>query len=56
MQIVIPNHINKGWLARTLWPDMKPQSARAKFHNKYNNECRMRFSDDEIKKIQDLIK
>jgi len=56
MQIEIPENINKGWLARNLWPEMKKESARAKFHNKLKNECRMRFLDDEIKKIKELLK
>lgn len=56
MQIEIPKNINKGWLARTMWPNMKPESARAKFHNKLNNWCRMRFTEAEIKIIEDLLK
>lgn len=55
-QIVIPENVNKGYLARCLWPDLNPKSARAKFHNKLKNECRLKFSDEEIKKIKELLK
>lgn len=56
MQIEIPKNINKGYLARQLWPKMNEKSARAKFHNKLNNWCRMRFSDDELNQLKELLK
>ena len=55
-QIEIPSNVNKGYLARMLWPNLNPKSARAKFHNKLKQDCRMRFSEEEIKKIKDLLK
>lgn len=55
-QIEIPTHVNKSEIARQLWPNMRKESAAAKFHNKLNNECRMKFSDEELKKIKDLLK
>lgn len=56
MQIEIPDNINKGYLARMLWPKMNEKSARAKFHNKLNNECRLKFSELELEKIKELLK
>lgn len=56
MQIEIPQNINKGWLARSLWPELDPKSARAKFHNKLKNDCRMKFSELELEKIKELLK
>jgi hypothetical protein len=55
-QIEIPEHVNKGFLARSLYPEMKEKSARAKFHNKLNGWCRMKFSEAEIKKIKEMLK
>ena len=56
MQIEIPKHVNKAEIAVSLWPLMKRKSASAKFYNKLYEECRMKFSDDEIKKIKELLK
>jgi len=56
MQIEIPKHINKSELARLLYPDNNEKTAVAKFHNKLNNECRMKFSEAEIKKIKEMLK
>lgn len=55
-QIEIPDNVNKGYLARMLWPKLDQKSARAKFHNKLKQDCRMKFSDDELKKLKELLK
>lgn len=55
-QIDIPANVNKGYLARCLWPNMKPESARAKFHNKLKQDCRMKFSDAELEQLKKLLK
>lgn len=55
-QIEIPPHVNKGYLAAQLWPNQPVKSRIAKFHNKLNQLYRMKFSEDELKKIKDLLK
>lgn len=56
MQIEIPNHVNKAAIAKALWPNEKRESRTAKFHNKLNNWCRMRFTDDELERIKIILK
>lgn len=55
-QIEIPEYVNKGFLAKELWPNQNPKSRVAKFHNKLNGLYRMKFSEDELKKIKELLK
>lgn len=55
-QIEIPPHVNKGYLAAQLWPNQNKKSRVAKFHNKLNQLYRMKFTDDELKIIEDLLK
>lgn len=55
-QIAIPEHFNKSAIARKLYPKLSDAVAAAKFHNKLNGECRMRFSELELQKIKEIIK
>lgn len=56
MQIEIPSHVNKAALAKQLWPELSRQVRTAKFHNKLNNWCRMRFTEPELEKIKNILK
>ncbi len=47
---------NKAWIARQLYPNLSAKSAKAKFHNKLNELCYTKLTDDEVKKIKELIK
>lgn len=54
--IDLPEYVDKGYLAAKLWPDLRPKVRVSKFHNKLNGWCRMRFTEEEKKIINDLIK
>lgn len=47
---------NNAWIARELYPNMSPKSAKAKLHNKINELCYTRLTEDEIKKIENILK
>lgn len=47
---------NNSWVAKLLYPSIGERSAIAKLHNKLNNIGGRRLSDEEIKKIEIILK
>lgn len=56
MQIEIPKYVNKAALAKALWPNEKRTSRTAKFHNKLNGWCRMKFTEAELEQLKNILR
>ena len=52
----IPKHIKKSVIAKELYPHLSPRVATAKLHNKMNSVGYAKLTDDEIKRIEEIIK